>query len=144
MNQNWKSACVAAALLAITGAASAAGHDKTHGKAHDSTPPASSNRQSLPDADRGLDRAAERRPTDTLEQSPPTKRNANDETARQIKKQDRDAKRQEKQAHRDQKRAEREQRRMERKERRQEMRDQDGQGGSKLPKPAPSSNNAAQ
>ena len=58
MNRNRKTTCVAAALLALCGAASAA--DQGHGNSHSGTPPASSNNQSLDDADRGQDRADER------------------------------------------------------------------------------------
>lgn len=59
MTRSLKLVSVAAALLAVTGIAAAAEHGG-HAKPHDTAPPASSNRQSLDDADRGLDRATER------------------------------------------------------------------------------------
>ena len=59
MNQHFRTALVAAALLAVTGIATAASHGD-HAKPHDADPPASSNRQSLDDAERGLDRSTER------------------------------------------------------------------------------------
>jgi hypothetical protein len=59
MTRSLKFVSVAAALLAVTGVATAASHGN-HAKPHDTAPPASSNRQSLDDADRGLDRSTER------------------------------------------------------------------------------------
>lgn len=59
MTRSLKLVSVAAALLAVTGVAAAADHGG-HAKPHDTAPPASSNRQSLDDADRGLDRSTER------------------------------------------------------------------------------------
>ena len=65
MKQSWKTTVVAAALLALTGAAAAA----DHGKAHTAAPPPSSNRQSLENADRSLDRATERQSESAAEHS---------------------------------------------------------------------------
>lgn len=62
MNMHWKTAVAGVALLALAGgvtAAPKAGH-ATGASSHSGTPPASSNKQSLPDADQGLDRANER------------------------------------------------------------------------------------
>jgi hypothetical protein len=69
MNKPWKSICLAA-LLAASGAAMAAGHGGSKHDAHAAgSPPASSNRQSLPDADRSLDRAQERESEQARERS---------------------------------------------------------------------------
>ena len=64
MNKPWKSAFLAAALLSAGGVAVAAGHGNSH-----TSPPATSNRQSLDDADRGLDRAAEQESDSALDHS---------------------------------------------------------------------------
>ena len=64
MNKPWKTTCLAAALLVISGAAAAAGHGGGQ-----YSPPPTSNRQSLEDADRGLDRAAEQESDSALEHS---------------------------------------------------------------------------
>jgi hypothetical protein len=66
MSKPWKSAFLAAALLSAGGVAGAAEHG--HGNSHMS-PPATSNRQSSDDADRGLDRAQERESDSGLEHS---------------------------------------------------------------------------
>jgi hypothetical protein len=69
MSKPWKIIGLAA-LLAVSGAALAAGHGgNKHGAHAAGSPPASSNRQSLPDADRGLDRAQERESERALERS---------------------------------------------------------------------------
>lgn len=67
MNTHWKTAC-AAALLAIAGSAAAA-QRAAHGAGDHPAPPPSSNRQALPDADRGLDRAQERESGQGLDNS---------------------------------------------------------------------------
>jgi hypothetical protein len=70
MNRHQKTACAAIALLALAGGAAAApkaGHATGDASSHSSTPPASSNKQSAPDADRGMDRAGERRSEESLE-----------------------------------------------------------------------------
>jgi hypothetical protein len=66
MNKSLQSAFLAAALLTVGGVAVAAEHG--HGSSHTS-PPATSNRQSDEDADRGLDRAQERESDSGLEHS---------------------------------------------------------------------------
>ncbi len=72
MKANWKATCAAAALLAIAGSAAAApkgGQGAGSHSGHPGAPPASSNRQSLPDADRGLDRSEERESEQGLDKS---------------------------------------------------------------------------
>ncbi len=72
MINDWKMACAAAALLAIAGSAAAAPKG-SHGAGglsdHPAAPPATGNRQSLPDADRGLDRSEERESEQGLDKS---------------------------------------------------------------------------
>ena len=70
MNMHWKPAVAGVALLALAGgvtAAPKAGHATGGASSHSSTPPASSNKQSLPDADRGMDRAGGRRSEEGLD-----------------------------------------------------------------------------
>jgi hypothetical protein len=72
MNKHWKIAVAGVALLALAGgvtAAPKAGHAAGGASSHSSTPPASSNKQSLPDSDRGLDRANERESQEGLDHS---------------------------------------------------------------------------
>jgi hypothetical protein len=86
MEKNWKIVCAGIASLALAGSVAAApgGHGgggqggASHGPSgygagsrgdHSGAPPDSSNRQSLPDADRGLDRADERESDEGLEHS---------------------------------------------------------------------------
>lgn len=72
MINDWKIACATAALLAIAGSAAAApkgSHGASSLSDHPAAPPATSNRQSLPDADRGLDRAEERESEQGLDNS---------------------------------------------------------------------------
>ncbi len=80
MYQRSKIMSALAVLLAISGTAGAAHHESDVG-GHATTPPADSNRQSTPDADRGLDRATERRsdPADDHSNAPS---NSNDENTR--------------------------------------------------------------
>ncbi|MDD3651448.1 hypothetical protein [Immundisolibacter sp.] len=71
MNKPWKTICLVA-LLAVNGAAAAAGHNKGHGNGNShavTPPPPSSNRQALPDADRGLERSQEREAERAIERS---------------------------------------------------------------------------
>ena len=76
MNKNLKIVCVAIASLTLAGGAAAApggGHGANGREASSAgdhrAPPVSDNRQSLPDADRGLDRADERESDKGLEHS---------------------------------------------------------------------------
>jgi hypothetical protein len=69
MNKHQKTACAAIGLLALAGGAAAApkaGHQSGSHVNHAGPPPAS-NRQSAPDAARGMDRAGERRSEESLE-----------------------------------------------------------------------------
>lgn len=66
MNKHQKTACAAIALLALAGGAAAAPKAGHQVGAHAGPPPAS-NKQSAPDADRGMDRAGERRSEESLE-----------------------------------------------------------------------------
>ncbi|WP_372717886.1 hypothetical protein [Immundisolibacter sp.] len=72
MSSHWKTTCAAIALLATAGSATAAPKGP-HGAGshidHVGAPPASSNRQSLPDAERGLERATERESDQGLDHS---------------------------------------------------------------------------
>lgn len=77
MNKSWKILCAAIACLTLAGNAAAVpggGHGANgngagrHEKRAD-VPPVSSNRQSLQDADRGLDRAGERESDQGLDHS---------------------------------------------------------------------------
>lgn len=70
MHKNRIGTALAAALLVLGGTVAAAGHGA--GKRTDpavSPPPANSNRQSLPDADRSLERARERNAEQAQERS---------------------------------------------------------------------------
>ncbi len=72
MSKHWKTAIAGAALLALAGGAAAApkaGHASGGASSHSGTPPASSNKQSLPDSDQGLDRAGERESQEGLDHS---------------------------------------------------------------------------
>jgi hypothetical protein len=70
MKKHLKTTCAAIALLALVGgvaAAPKAGHETGVPSNHAGSPPASSNQQSAPDADRGMDRAGERRSEEGLD-----------------------------------------------------------------------------
>ena len=72
MSKHWKTAVAGVALLALAGGAAAApkaGHATGGPSSHSSTPPATSNKQSLPDSDQGLDRADERESQEGLDHS---------------------------------------------------------------------------
>lgn len=69
MNTDWKTACAGIALLAFISGATAAPNGGHGTGSHTSGSPATSNRQSLPDADRSLERAYEREADQGLEHS---------------------------------------------------------------------------
>lgn len=72
MNMPRKATVAAIALLALTGSVTAApkaGQATGDASSHSSAPPASSNKQSLPHADRALERANERKSQQGLDHS---------------------------------------------------------------------------